>query len=100
MRWKGRTVSSPGGRCPGAPRSSEMGLHVGLIGVGRIGVVHAETLHALPGVARLTVADVDAARARTVADELGVETVETPAALFEQEIDAVVIATPTPGHAP
>jgi myo-inositol 2-dehydrogenase/D-chiro-inositol 1-dehydrogenase len=77
-----------------------MGLHLGLIGVGRIGVFHAETLRALPGVARLTLADVDAGRARAVAEELGAGAVETAADLFDQEIDAVVVAAPTPAHAP
>jgi myo-inositol 2-dehydrogenase / D-chiro-inositol 1-dehydrogenase len=63
-------------------------LHVGLIGVGRIGAFHAETLRALPGVERLTIADVDAGRAA-----------ETPEALFDRKPDAVVIAAPTPAHA-
>jgi len=63
-------------------------LHVGLIGVGRIGAFHAETLRALPGVERLTIADVDTGRATV-----------TPEALFDRQPDAVVIAAPTPTHA-
>ncbi len=43
-----------------------------MIGVGRMGVVHAATLAALPAVDVL-VTDADRDRARTVADELGVE---------------------------
>jgi myo-inositol 2-dehydrogenase / D-chiro-inositol 1-dehydrogenase len=76
------------------------GLHVGVIGVGRIGAFHARTLRALEGVADLTVADANRARAEQVAAELGVRAVETPEALVEAGVDALVIATATPAHAP
>jgi myo-inositol 2-dehydrogenase / D-chiro-inositol 1-dehydrogenase len=76
------------------------GLHVGVIGVGRIGVFHAQTLQALPGVSRLTLADADADRALRVARELGVEAAETPEALVEAGVEALVIAAATAGHAP
>jgi myo-inositol 2-dehydrogenase / D-chiro-inositol 1-dehydrogenase len=76
------------------------GLHVGLVGVGRIGRVHARTLRALPGVALLTVADADAARAERIAAELGAQAAATPEALVEAGVDALVIASATPGHAP
>jgi myo-inositol 2-dehydrogenase/D-chiro-inositol 1-dehydrogenase len=74
-------------------------LHVGIVGVGRIGSLHASTLRALEGVARVTVTDADPARARASADELGAGVAETPEALVEAGIDALVIATPTPAHA-
>lgn len=75
-------------------------LHVGVIGVGRIGAFHVETLSQLESVQRLTLADVDAARARRLADELGAQAAETPEALVDAGVDALVIATPTPAHAP
>jgi myo-inositol 2-dehydrogenase/D-chiro-inositol 1-dehydrogenase len=75
-------------------------LHVGVIGVGRMGAFHAETLQALQGVASVVLADADPARALEVASELGVTAAETPEALFESGVDAVAIATATPGHAP
>jgi myo-inositol 2-dehydrogenase/D-chiro-inositol 1-dehydrogenase len=75
-------------------------LHVGVIGVGRIGVFHAETLRALDGVGRLTVTDAAPARAAEVARGLGAEVAATPEALVEAGVDALVIATPTPAHAP
>jgi myo-inositol 2-dehydrogenase/D-chiro-inositol 1-dehydrogenase len=74
-------------------------LHVGLIGVGRIGVFHAETLRALDGVARLTVTDADERRAAEVAHDLGADVASGPEALVEAEVDALVIATATPAHA-
>jgi myo-inositol 2-dehydrogenase / D-chiro-inositol 1-dehydrogenase len=75
-------------------------LHVGVIGVGRIGAFHVETLSQLESVQRLTLADVDAARARRLTDELGAQAAETPEALVDAGVDALVIATPTPAHAP
>jgi myo-inositol 2-dehydrogenase / D-chiro-inositol 1-dehydrogenase len=74
------------------------GLHVGVVGVGRIGVFHAATLVEVDGVGRLTLADVDVARARAVAAELGAEAAASPQALMDA-VDAVVIATPTASHA-
>ena len=74
-------------------------LHVGLIGVGRIGVFHAATLRSLDGVA-LTVTDVDAVRAAEIAREFDARTAQTPEALIEGGVDALVIATPTASHAP
>jgi myo-inositol 2-dehydrogenase/D-chiro-inositol 1-dehydrogenase len=72
---------------------------IGLVGVGRIGVFHAQTLLALEGVASLTIADADATRARRVAAELGAAAVDSPEALVDAGIDALVIAAATPAHA-
>jgi myo-inositol 2-dehydrogenase / D-chiro-inositol 1-dehydrogenase len=75
------------------------GLHVGLIGAGRIGAFHAETLRSLRGVGALTVADAAPRRAATVARALGAATAESPEALVQAGVEASVVATPTPGHA-
>jgi len=76
------------------------GLALGLVGVGRIGAFHAQTLLALDDVSSVTIADADPARARRVATELGVEAAETPEMLVDAGIEALVIATATPGHGP
>jgi myo-inositol 2-dehydrogenase/D-chiro-inositol 1-dehydrogenase len=76
------------------------GLHLGLVGVGRIGLFHARTLSSLSAVARLTLADIDTARAARVASELGAEAVATPEDLVAAGVDALVIAAPTPSHVP
>src|SRR5437667_1146688 len=75
-------------------------LHVGVIGVGRMGALHVQTLQSLESVASVVVADAEVARARELAREVGVTVADTPEELFESGIDAVVIATATPGHAP
>jgi myo-inositol 2-dehydrogenase/D-chiro-inositol 1-dehydrogenase len=74
-------------------------LHVGVIGVGRIGAFHVQTLRTLDGVSGLTLADADAARARNVATEFGVQAADSPEQLVEVGVDALVIAAATPAHA-
>ncbi|MGI4895786.1 MAG: Gfo/Idh/MocA family protein, partial [Janthinobacterium lividum] len=73
-------------------------LHLGLAGVGRIGVMHAGNIAATPGVARLTIADIDATRAREVADALGADAVTDVDALLRSGIDGLVVATGTAQH--
>lgn len=48
-------------------------MRVGLIGAGRIGAMHAETLLGLAGVDALLVADADPARARAIAGAAAVQ---------------------------
>jgi myo-inositol 2-dehydrogenase / D-chiro-inositol 1-dehydrogenase len=74
-------------------------LAVGVVGLGRIGTHHVQTLLALDGVS-VSVTDADPERARRVADEVGVRAVATPEALLESGVHALVIATSTPSHAP
>jgi myo-inositol 2-dehydrogenase/D-chiro-inositol 1-dehydrogenase len=76
-----------------------MTLHVGLVGTGRIGAFHARGLIESPWVDRLTVTDVDTDVARRVAASVGAGCVDTPEALIEAGIDAIVIAAATPAHA-
>ena len=73
-------------------------MRVAVIGVGRMGVVHAGTLASLPGVDVL-VADVDRERVRTVADQIGVKAEDDVADAMKTS-DAVVIAAATDAHAP
>ncbi|HZC27738.1 MAG TPA: Gfo/Idh/MocA family oxidoreductase [Actinopolymorphaceae bacterium] len=91
-------------------------MRIGLIGVGRIGVLHAATLRALPDVEALFVADADVALARSAADRLvpdhdqpapggssppkPVIAAGTVAELFATKPDGVVIAAATPAHGP
>jgi myo-inositol 2-dehydrogenase / D-chiro-inositol 1-dehydrogenase len=74
-------------------------MRIGLAGVGRIGAFHAATLKAVPEIDTLVVADAVPARAREVAAALGVESVDSPEALFDAGIDGLVIAAATSAHA-
>jgi myo-inositol 2-dehydrogenase/D-chiro-inositol 1-dehydrogenase len=74
-------------------------MHVGLIGTGRIGAFHARSLKASRMVDRLTVTDVDAGRAAKVSADVGAGRVDSPKALLDGGIDALVIAAATPAHA-
>jgi myo-inositol 2-dehydrogenase / D-chiro-inositol 1-dehydrogenase len=76
------------------------GLHLGVVGVGRIGLIHARTLSSLSAVERVTIADLDPERAARIASELGADAVEAPEELVDAGVDALVIATATPGHVP
>jgi myo-inositol 2-dehydrogenase / D-chiro-inositol 1-dehydrogenase len=75
-------------------------LHVGVVGVGRIGAFHVQTLHALDGVSSLMLADADPDRAAATAKAVGATAVQEPEALIEAGADALVITTTTPAHAP
>ncbi|HEY7530436.1 MAG TPA: Gfo/Idh/MocA family oxidoreductase [Gemmatimonadota bacterium] len=73
-------------------------MRIGVIGLGRIGRYHAEVVREHPDVRGLVVTDVDAARARRVAEELGAELAEDVDSLLGRA-DAVVIASSTDSHA-
>src|SRR5215472_9327292 len=77
-----------------------MGMRIGVLGAGRIGAIHARTLADNPFVDRLVVADLDQERAARVAAEVDAEPAATPEALFAAGVDAVIVATSTPAHAP
>jgi myo-inositol 2-dehydrogenase/D-chiro-inositol 1-dehydrogenase len=72
-------------------------MRIGVAGVGRIGAMHAANLAALGGVDEVVLADGLAGRAEQVASGLGVSAATDLGDLFEQ-VDAVVIATPTNTH--
>jgi myo-inositol 2-dehydrogenase / D-chiro-inositol 1-dehydrogenase len=70
-------------------------VRIGLVGVGRIGALHAETLVGLAAVDQLVIADPDSRRAEQVAEPLGAELADDALAAG---VDALVIATPTGTH--
>ena len=71
-----------------------------LIGCGFIGQVHAANLARHPGVELALVCDIDAARAAALAEQFGARAASVPEALSSEAIDAVLIASATPTHAP
>ena len=86
---------------PDARKHGSSALRIGVIGAGRIGAFHVRTLLSLSGIASVAVCEADPARAAGLAAELGVAVAATPDdARSRAVVDAVVIATPTPAHAP
>ena len=75
-----------------------MTLRIGLLGAGRIGKVHAGAVLANPATTLVAVADAIDAAARAIADPVGagVRTIEE--IIAADDIDAVVICTPTDMH--
>jgi myo-inositol 2-dehydrogenase/D-chiro-inositol 1-dehydrogenase len=74
-------------------------MRIGLIGAGRIGAFHAETLTNLPTVERIVLVDTDQLRARAVADKVGAEVAADVDDLLGRDVAGVVIAAPTFAHA-
>ncbi|MDZ4234927.1 MAG: Gfo/Idh/MocA family oxidoreductase, partial [Dietzia sp.] len=74
-------------------------LRVGLIGTGRIGQVHAANIAANSDTTLAYIADPFIDGARTLAEAHGAKVTTDAASLItSHEVDAVVIASPTPTH--
>jgi myo-inositol 2-dehydrogenase / D-chiro-inositol 1-dehydrogenase len=73
-------------------------MRVAVVGVGRMGRLHAEELRAMPRVTELMVADADRDLARRVAAELAVEPAPSVEAALDRA-DALVIVAATDAHA-
>ena len=74
-------------------------MRIGLIGAGRIGTLHAGVLRAIDTVDELVIVDVEADRAKSLAEKLGVSHLDQPHQVFDK-VDAVVIASSTETHSP
>jgi myo-inositol 2-dehydrogenase / D-chiro-inositol 1-dehydrogenase len=79
---------------------NEPPLRIGVLGVGRIGRMHARLLaHQVPGATLGAVFDIDPAMAKAVATELDVPALETlDDVLGAPDLDAVAICTSTDTH--
>jgi myo-inositol 2-dehydrogenase/D-chiro-inositol 1-dehydrogenase len=75
-------------------------MRIGIMGLGRIGAFHAETLAGLAGVESLVVTDPVAAAARAVVERSGGKAVavDSPEAVLNAGVDGVVIAAATNAH--
>lgn len=73
-------------------------LKIGLLGCGRIGQVHARSIKALKNAKLVAVSDFFEEAAEKLAAETGAEVRSTQAILASDDIDAIVIGTPTDTH--
>jgi myo-inositol 2-dehydrogenase / D-chiro-inositol 1-dehydrogenase len=73
-------------------------MRLGLIGLGRIGAFHAQTLTKLPIVESLVVTDAVPTVTAEVADRLGVQACDSPEQLLAAGVDGVLIAAATDAH--
>jgi myo-inositol 2-dehydrogenase / D-chiro-inositol 1-dehydrogenase len=73
-------------------------MRLGLIGLGRIGSFHADTLSALPAVDSLVVTDAVPAVTRAVADRVGATVADSPESLIDSGVDGIIIAAATTAH--
>ena len=73
-------------------------LRIGLLGCGRIGQVHARSVAQSEGARVVAVADAFPEPAEALAAKTGAEVRETRAVIESDDIDAVVIGTPTDTH--
>ncbi|MFJ5841350.1 Gfo/Idh/MocA family oxidoreductase [Streptomyces shenzhenensis] len=74
-------------------------MRIGVIGTGRIGTVHANTLSRHREVGSLILTDADPARAQELAHRLGETAAPGVDEIFTWGVDAVVITTATSAHA-
>jgi myo-inositol 2-dehydrogenase/D-chiro-inositol 1-dehydrogenase len=72
---------------------------LGIIGLGRIGAFHTETLSGLKGVAGLVVADERPDVVTAVAAKYGATPADSVEELLASGVDGVVVAAATPAHA-
>ena len=73
-------------------------MRLGLIGLGRIGAFHADTLSHLDEVDSLVVTDAVAAVTASVAERFDAKPAESPEALISSGVDGIVIAAATDSH--
>ena len=74
-------------------------VRIGLIGTGRIGQVHAASIAADPGATLAWVADPFIAGAAAIGERTGARVTDSAEELIDSgEVDAVLIASPTPTH--
>ncbi|MGW0600487.1 Gfo/Idh/MocA family protein [Streptomyces sp. NPDC002776] len=73
-------------------------MRIGILGLGRIGAFHAETLSGLDAVDSLVLTDPVADAAKSAAERFGGEVVDSPEALLSAGVDGIVVAAATDAH--
>ncbi|MFD9094790.1 Gfo/Idh/MocA family oxidoreductase [Streptomyces collinus] len=73
-------------------------MRIGILGLGRIGTFHAETLAELDTVGSLVVCDPVSEAAKAAAERFGAEVADSPRALLAAGVDGLVVAAATDAH--
>ncbi|MEU3144836.1 MULTISPECIES: Gfo/Idh/MocA family oxidoreductase [unclassified Streptomyces] len=73
-------------------------MRIGILGLGRIGAFHAETLSGLASVESLVVSDPFADAAKAAAERFDAEVADSPETVLGAGVDGVVIAAATDAH--
>ncbi|MCL7425857.1 Gfo/Idh/MocA family oxidoreductase [Streptomyces sp. YS415] len=73
-------------------------MRIGILGLGRIGAFHAETLSGLDAVDSLVLTDPCTDAAKSAAERFGGEVVDSPEALLSAGVDGIVVAAATDAH--
>ncbi|MEU5365458.1 Gfo/Idh/MocA family oxidoreductase [Streptomyces sp. NPDC005925] len=73
-------------------------MRIGILGLGRIGVFHAETLSGLDAVTSLVVADPVTDAAKSAAERFGADVADSPEAVLASGVDGLVVAAATDAH--
>ncbi|MEV5430366.1 Gfo/Idh/MocA family oxidoreductase [Streptomyces sp. NPDC052701] len=73
-------------------------MRIGILGLGRIGAFHAETLSGLDAVESLVVSDPFADAAKAAAERFGAQVADSPEALLAAGVDGLVVAAATDAH--
>lgn len=73
-------------------------MRIGILGLGRIGAFHAETLSGLDAVTSLVVADPVTDLAKAAAERFGGDVADSPEAVLAAGVDGLVVAAATDTH--
>ncbi len=73
-------------------------MRIGILGLGRIGAFHAETLSGLDAVTSLVVTDPVTDLAKTAAERFGADVADSPEAVLAAGVDGLVVAAATDTH--
>lgn len=73
-------------------------MKIGVVGTGRIGAFHAQTLRTLPAVDEVIISDLATERGRAVAADLDLGWAPDMSRLLASGLDGLVVTTPTTAH--
>ncbi|ARP73335.1 dehydrogenase [Streptomyces pluripotens] len=73
-------------------------MRIGILGLGRIGAFHAETLSGLDAVESLVVSDPFTDAAKAAAERFGAEVADSPETVLAAGVDGIVVAAATDAH--